>query len=76
MDLREIEWSGMDWNYMAQDRDQSKVLVNTVLNSGFHNVTDHYFPASLPNIMSYYRIIMSRTYYQFWIKSDLCSVLL
>jgi hypothetical protein len=34
-------------------------------------VTDHYFPASFSNIMSYYRIIMSRTYYQFWIKSDL-----
>jgi hypothetical protein len=42
----------------------------------YHIVTDHYFPASFPNIMSYYRIIMSRTYYQFWIKSDLYSVLL
>jgi hypothetical protein len=22
MDLREIEWVGMDWIYLAQDRDQ------------------------------------------------------
>jgi hypothetical protein len=22
MDLREIGWDGMDWNYLAQDRDQ------------------------------------------------------
>jgi hypothetical protein len=32
MDLREIEWDGMDWIDMAQDRDQWKALVNTVLN--------------------------------------------
>jgi hypothetical protein len=29
MDLREIEWSGMDWINLAQDRDQWMVLVNT-----------------------------------------------
>jgi hypothetical protein len=28
MDLREIEWDGVDWIDMAQDR----VLVNTILN--------------------------------------------
>jgi hypothetical protein len=32
MDLREIEWDGLDWIHMAQDRDQWRVLVNTVLN--------------------------------------------
>jgi hypothetical protein len=32
MDLREIGWSGMDWIYLAQDRDQWRALVNTVLN--------------------------------------------
>jgi hypothetical protein len=32
MDLREIGWSGMDWIDLAQDRNQWKVLVNTVMN--------------------------------------------
>jgi hypothetical protein len=32
MDLREIEWSGMDWIDLAQDRDQWRALVNTVMN--------------------------------------------
>jgi hypothetical protein len=26
MDLREIEWSGMDWIDLAQDRDQWRAL--------------------------------------------------
>jgi hypothetical protein len=32
MDLREIGWGGMDWIYLAQDRDHWKALVNTVMN--------------------------------------------
>jgi hypothetical protein len=32
MDLSEIEWDGVDWIDMAQDRDQWRTLVNTVLN--------------------------------------------
>jgi hypothetical protein len=32
MDLREIEWGGMDWVDLAQDRDQRRALVNTVMN--------------------------------------------
>jgi hypothetical protein len=32
VDLRELGWGGMDWIYLAQDRDQSRPLVNTVLN--------------------------------------------
>jgi hypothetical protein len=32
MDLREIGWNGVDWIDMAQDRDQCRALVNTVLN--------------------------------------------
>jgi hypothetical protein len=32
MDLREIDWSGMDWIDLAQDRDQWWALVNTVMN--------------------------------------------
>jgi hypothetical protein len=31
-DLREIEWGGMDWIDLAQDRDQLRALVNTVMN--------------------------------------------
>jgi hypothetical protein len=31
-DLREIEWDNMDWIDLAQDRDQWKALVSTVLN--------------------------------------------
>jgi hypothetical protein len=33
-DLREIVWDGMDWLDLAQDRDQWRVLVNTVMNLG------------------------------------------
>jgi hypothetical protein len=32
MDLREIGWDGMNWIDMAQNRDQWRALVNTVLN--------------------------------------------
>jgi hypothetical protein len=32
MYLREIGWDGVDWIDMAQDRDQWRALVNTVLN--------------------------------------------
>jgi hypothetical protein len=32
MDLREIGWDGVVWINMAQDRDQWRALVNTVLN--------------------------------------------
>jgi hypothetical protein len=32
MDKREIGWGGMDWIDLAQNRDQWKALVNTVMN--------------------------------------------
>jgi hypothetical protein len=32
MDLREIGWYGMNWIDLAQDRDQWRALVNTVIN--------------------------------------------
>jgi hypothetical protein len=32
MDLREIGWDGVDWIDMAQDKDQWRALVNTVMN--------------------------------------------
>jgi hypothetical protein len=32
MDLREIEWDGVDWIDLAQDRDRWRALVNKVMN--------------------------------------------
>jgi hypothetical protein len=32
MDLREIEWGGIDWIDVAQDRDRWRALVNTLVN--------------------------------------------
>jgi hypothetical protein len=32
IDLREIEWGGMDRIDLAQDRDQRKALVTTIMN--------------------------------------------
>jgi hypothetical protein len=32
IDLREIGWAGMAWIDLAQDRDQWRALVNTVMN--------------------------------------------
>jgi hypothetical protein len=32
IDLRGIMWNGMDWIDLAQDRDQWRALVNTVMN--------------------------------------------
>jgi hypothetical protein len=34
IDLGEIGLDGMEWNYMVQDRDQWRALVNTVMNLG------------------------------------------
>jgi hypothetical protein len=31
MDLREIGWGAMDWTDMAQDKEQWRDLVNTVI---------------------------------------------
>jgi hypothetical protein len=32
MDFKDVEWDGMDWIDLAQDRDQWRSLVNTVMN--------------------------------------------
>jgi hypothetical protein len=32
MDLKEIGWDGVDWIDLAQNRDQWRALVNTVMN--------------------------------------------
>jgi hypothetical protein len=31
INLREIGWCGMDWIHLAQDKDQSRALVNTIM---------------------------------------------
>jgi hypothetical protein len=32
MDIREMEWGGMDWIDLAQDSDQWRAVLNTVMN--------------------------------------------
>jgi hypothetical protein len=32
MDLREIGWEGVDGMHLVQDRDQWRIVVNTVMN--------------------------------------------
>jgi hypothetical protein len=32
MDLGDTRWDGMDWIDLAQDRDQWRALVNTIMN--------------------------------------------
>jgi hypothetical protein len=32
IDLGEIGWDGVDWVYLAQDMDQWRAIVNTVIN--------------------------------------------
>jgi hypothetical protein len=41
-DLREIEWDGVDWIDMAQDRDQWRALVNTVLNLRVNHIDNSF----------------------------------
>ena len=38
MDLQAVGWGGMDWVDVAQDRDKWRVLVNTVMDFGFHKM--------------------------------------
>jgi hypothetical protein len=36
IDLRERGWNGMDWIELAQDKDQWRAVVNTVMNLRVH----------------------------------------
>jgi hypothetical protein len=38
VDLKEIRWDGMHRIDLAQDRDQWRALVNTVMDLGFHKI--------------------------------------
>jgi hypothetical protein len=38
MDLEEIGWDGMEWIYLAQDRNQWRALVNTLMNLLFRRM--------------------------------------
>jgi hypothetical protein len=35
MDISETEWEGVGWMHLAQDRDQWRAVVNTVMNLWF-----------------------------------------
>jgi hypothetical protein len=37
MDLKDIRWGGMDWIDLAEDGDQWRAVVNTVMNLRVHN---------------------------------------
>jgi hypothetical protein len=38
MDVRKIGWDGVYWMDIAQDRDQWRALVNSVMNLRFHKM--------------------------------------
>jgi hypothetical protein len=54
MDLREIEWDGIDWIDLAQDRDHLRALVNTAMNlrdmTNLEIVLDIRYYYHLPNL--------------------------
>jgi hypothetical protein len=35
MNFKEVEWGGMDWIDLAQNRDQWRALVNVIMNVRF-----------------------------------------
>jgi hypothetical protein len=43
MNLRDIGWCGMDWIDLAQDRDQWKALVNTIMNLRVPYISGKFF---------------------------------
>jgi hypothetical protein len=41
--FRQIVWCGRDWIHLAQDRDQSAALVNSVMNLVFQQILGEFF---------------------------------
>jgi hypothetical protein len=52
MDLRDIGWDGVDWIDVAQDRDQWRALVNTVMNLRVHQLPEGVIGFSLLKFIS------------------------
>jgi hypothetical protein len=46
MDLGKIGWGGVDWIGLAQDRDEWRALVNSVMNLRVHKMLGNYRVAS------------------------------
>jgi hypothetical protein len=44
INLKDIGWEGVDWMHLAQDRDQWRVLVNTVMNLRFPRKATTFLP--------------------------------
>jgi hypothetical protein len=47
MNLKKKGWVGMYWIFVAQDRDQWKTLVSTVMNIWVHKIWGNYSVAEL-----------------------------
>jgi hypothetical protein len=45
IDLGEIGWDGRDWIELAQDRDQWRAIVNTVMTLGFLKIAGNFLNA-------------------------------
>jgi hypothetical protein len=46
MDLREVRWDGVDWLDLAQDRDQWRALVNTIMDIRVPQIIGKFFSSS------------------------------
>jgi hypothetical protein len=46
MDLREVAWQVVDWIYLAQNREQWRALLNTVMNLRIPYKAGNFFLAS------------------------------
>jgi hypothetical protein len=52
MDLREIGWDGVDWIDLAQDSDQWRALVNTVMNLRVPQNTENFLSGCISDSFS------------------------
>jgi hypothetical protein len=47
MDLRETGWGGMDWIYLAQERNHWKVVMNTIMSLSVPYNVGKWWPMSM-----------------------------